>query len=314
MIAISSNSWFTRWIGLELNLLSFIPIVSSKHNSYSSEAALKYFLVQALGSTIILIGATSLIIWKEPSIALILASLLLKIGAAPAHFWFPTVIQGLSWIQCLTLTTAQKVAPIVLASYTITNMSTLLIILVASISSRVVGSLGGLNQTLLRKILAYSSINHMAWILAAISIRIDTWIQYILIYSLVSLSLIAILNFNQTFHFKQISTIPYPGAKMLSFLTLLSLGGLPPLIGFVPKLIIIKLLAETQNFIWLSILIGGTLLTLFYYIRLSITAIVIFTPKFKTFFPSKPPLSLSLVFPYINFFPLLFPIIIPLIY
>ena len=176
-------------------------------------------------------------------------------------------------------------------------------ILVASISSRVIGSLGGLNQTLLRKILAYSSINHIAWILAAISIRIDTWTLYILIYSIVSLSLIAILNFNQTFHFKQMSTIPHPGAKILSFLTLLSLGGLPPLIGFVPKLIITKLLAETQNFIWLSILIGGTLLTLFYYIRLSITAMVMFTPKFKTLFPAKPPLSLTLIFPYINFSP-----------
>ena len=234
--------------------------------------------------------------------------------SSPSTIWFPTVIQGLSWMQCLTLTTIQKVAPIILASYTITELNPLLITLIASISSRVIGSLGGLNQTLLHKILAYSSVNHIAGMLAAISIRIDTWILYILIYSLVSLSLIAILNFNQMFHFKQISTIPQPGAKILSFLTLLSLGGLPLLIGFVPKLIIIKLLAETQNFIWLSILIMGTLLKLFYYIRLSITAIVIFTPRFKTFFPRTSLLSLTLIFPYINFFTLLFPMIIPLIY
>ena len=77
-------------------------------------------------------------------------------------------------MQCLTLITIQKVAPMILASYTITEPNSLLITLIASISSRVIGSLGGLNQTLLRKILAYSSINHIAWMLAAISLRIDT--------------------------------------------------------------------------------------------------------------------------------------------
>jgi len=69
-----------------LNLLSFIPLISSKTNTYSSEAALKYFLVQALGSCIILARAPSSLLSQDLPKILIVASLLLKIGAAPLHF------------------------------------------------------------------------------------------------------------------------------------------------------------------------------------------------------------------------------------
>ena len=169
-IAISSNSWFTSWLGLELNLLSFIPIITSRFNSYSSEAALKYFLVQALGSTIILVSSTAIRVLKNPRI-LILIALLLKIGAAPLHFWFPPIIQGVTWTQCIILITLQKIAPLILISYTLTSSISYFIIQISSILSAFVGAIGGLNQTFLRKILAYSSINHISWILAALLLR-----------------------------------------------------------------------------------------------------------------------------------------------
>jgi len=94
-VAVSASSWFTAWLGLELNLLSFIPLISSKSNLYSSEAALKYFLIQALGSALILAAAPGFLLnLIEPQV-IILSALLLKIGAAPVHFWFPSVIQGI---------------------------------------------------------------------------------------------------------------------------------------------------------------------------------------------------------------------------
>lgn len=173
LITISRSSWFGCWLGLELNLISFIPILTSKHDTYSSEAALKYFLIQALGSAIILIRVCFTFLSNYTANMIIIAALLLKRGAAPLHFWFPPVMQGIKLPQCVILITVQKIAPIVIISYTLASYNTFLPLIIASILSRLVGAIGGLNQTLIRKIIAYSSINHMAWMLAAISISLS---------------------------------------------------------------------------------------------------------------------------------------------
>nr|QHD48046.1 NADH dehydrogenase subunit 2 [Leptalpheus forceps] len=307
-ISISSNSWFTTWLGLELNLMAFIPLISTSSNPYSSESALKYFLIQALGSAVILISASLSSIIQPKPLTFILLALLLKMGAAPVHFWFPPVVQGMSWPQCLLLMTIQKIAPMVLISYTIMGPASSFLIIMSSVLSSMVGAIGGLNQTLLRKILAYSSINHMAWMLAAISTSSKMWITYMLVYSLILSSLVMILNINQAFHFKQLSSIPSTPMKMISFLSLFSLGGLPPFLGFIPKLMVIKLLCESNEIMWLLFLLSSALLTLFYYTRISLSIFTLSSPKFKTSIFLKVPwtyYSLS----FVNFTPLLFPVL-----
>ena len=112
-----------------------------------------------------------------------------------------------------------------------------------------VGAIGGLNQTFIRSLLAYSSINHIGWMLAAIYSRINTWASYFIIYALVVISIITILNHNQIFHFNQIIFLPNTKAKIISILSLFSLGGLPPFLGFIPKLLVILLLAKMQEYV-----------------------------------------------------------------
>nr|WPW61526.1 NADH dehydrogenase subunit 2 [Potamalpheops sp. purple zebra] len=307
IIATSSNSWFTSWLGLELNLLSFIPIISSSFNSYSSEAALKYFLIQALGSTIILISATSMWLFMISPNSLILAALFLKMGAAPVHFWFPPIMQGVSWAHCIILMAPQKIAPLVLASYTITSPIPCYMIQTSSILSALVGAIGGLNQTLLRKILAYSSINHMGWMLAAISLNSTIWMNYLLIYSIISASLAIMMDQNQLFHIKQLMSVSYSQVKTLSFMALFSLGGLPPFLGFIPKLLVINFLSSSKELLWLFILLASSLITLFYYTRIILTTLTLSSPKLKPTLSNKnstPPYVMS----FINFSPLLFPL------
>ena len=314
-ISISANSWFISWVGLELNLLSFIPILAIKTNTYASESALKYFLVQALASTFLISRAIAIFLVKTAPILLILASLLLKIGAAPLHFWLPTVIQGISWTECLVLMTVQKVAPAILISYTIFNRLSQPIIQTFSIVSRMIGAIGGLNQTLLRKIIAYSSISHIAWILAAICHNITLWFYYMLVYSLISTSLVFFLKINQIFHFKQISLIKEPQEKIRYFLGFFSLGGLPPFLGFFPKIIVISTLTITGNFLWLVFLLIRSLLTLFFYTRLIVRAFVISTPSAKSKVDkqnliSKRPYMLVIL----NFWSILFPLMFITLY
>nr|QFQ01344.1 NADH dehydrogenase subunit 2 [Nematocarcinus gracilis] len=311
LITFSSTSWFTAWLGLELNLLSFIPIISSKSNQYSSEAALKYFLIQALGSAIILASAPSLLIFNEP-LALISMALLLKMGAAPLHFWFPSVMEGISWPQCMILMTIQKVGPMLMLSYTFSSLS-ISIIMLSSIISSLVGGLGGLNQTLIRKIMAYSSINHMAWMLAALFMSETMWATYFMTYAVVSTSIALIMHTHQIFHFSQLSSFNFKSTslKLTTFIALLSLGGLPPFLGFIPKWLVIQEMINSKSFIWLVFLLFSALITLFYYLRITMTSMTLSSPKVKTSIKNSSQALLPSIM-FINLFPMLLPLTLTL--
>nr|QHD47865.1 NADH dehydrogenase subunit 2 [Peltoperlopsis cebuano] len=284
LISISANSWFGAWIGLEINLLSFIPLMTNSNNLMSSEASLKYFLTQALASATLLFTVilsallyshiNSLWMTNPITITLINSSLLLKMGAAPLHFWFPGVMEGLNWLNGLMLMTWQKIAPLMLISYNISlDLFTMSVILL----SVMIGSIGGLNQTSIRKILAYSSINHLGWMIAALLLGESIWNMYFLIYTFLTTSIVLMLNSFKLFHLKQIFSLNFttPIMKFCLFSTFLSLGGLPPFIGFLPKWTVIQAMTNTGLFTIVTIMVVMTLLTLFYYLRISFSAFLL---------------------------------------
>jgi len=128
-------------------------------------------------------------------------SLILKIGRAPLHFWLPRVINGLSWTNCLILITWQKITPIILTSF-VRNIFYLPLLFI--ILSAIFGALGGLNQTNLKKLIAFSSINHISWILLALTINEILWFVYFIIYSVISFSIISLFIVHNTSHINQI--------------------------------------------------------------------------------------------------------------
>lgn len=307
LIAVSSTSWYIRWIGLEINTLSFIPLIWSKKNSFSTQAALKYFLIQAFRSALLILRIVITPLFSTLSFNMIVTALILKIGAAPLHFWLPTVIQNLSWYQCITLITVQKIAPMALAYYSTTPRNRWMIIL-TSILSAVLGRIGGLNQTILRKVIAYSSIRHMAWLLAAIFISISNWISYFIIYRIVSTTFALILNDTQTYHINQLPLISSAPINMIAiFVGLFSLGGLPPFLGFLPKMSVTFKMAFLNLIPWLSILIVSRLITLFFYTRLTLISLTMYTPKMKTRSASTLKTAQSLL---VNILPTFAPIIL----
>lgn len=307
LIAASSSSWFSAWLGLELNLMSFIPIITSKTNIYSSERALKYFLIQALGSAVLLITVPLTVIFISP-VFLVLRALILKVGAAPLHFWFPTVMQGISWPQAIVLITVQKIAPIVLMINCIHKSQ---FIIIFSCLSALVGGLRGLNQLLLRKIIAYSSINHLSWILASMVSRIKLWLNYFLIYCIVSTSIALIFHKYQIFHLKQITKSQHKRTfiTFIVIMSLFSLGGLPPFLGFIPKMIVISQLAHRNALLWLTVLLFRALLTLFFYLRIILTSLTLSSVgrKIKT---TETKLNKFILYAaFINFVPLFTPML-----
>nr|YP_010610954.1 NADH dehydrogenase subunit 2 [Rhingia louguanensis]AIW06127.1 NADH dehydrogenase subunit 2 [Syrphidae sp. MT-2014]WAP91788.1 NADH dehydrogenase subunit 2 [Rhingia louguanensis] len=281
MITISANSWLGAWMGLEINLLSFIPLMKD-NNMMSNEASLKYFLTQALASSILLFS-TILFMYQNNFMnqifinnyinMMILSSLLMKTGAAPFHFWFPNVMEGLNWMNSLILMTWQKIAPLMLISYLMIKFLMFWSILL----SVVIGSLGGLNQTSLRKLMTFSSINHLGWMLMSMYSNESLWINYFLFYSFLSFNLVFLFNMFKLFHINQLFSLFFfnKSLKFSLFLNLLSLGGLPPFLGFIPKWLTIQYLTFNNQLFMMTIMIIMSLITLYFYLRLCYTAFML---------------------------------------
>nr|QRW36280.1 NADH dehydrogenase subunit 2 [Graptodytes eremitus] len=282
LISISSFSWLGTWMGLEINLLSFIPLISSKNNMYSSESSMKYFLIQAMASSMFLFSIiitmlkskmiNELLLLNNMMFMFMNSTILLKMGAAPFHFWFPEIMESLNWMNSLLLLTWQKIAPMIIISYMIkSNMFIMIIIMISSM----IGSIGGLNQTNLKKILAYSSINHIGWMMSSFLINEMMWFLYFFIYSFINLTIIYMFNkFNINMLKQMFMSINDYKINFFMILNFLSLGGLPPFLGFLPKWMIIQNLS--YNFFFLIFfMIMMTLITLYFYIRISYSGIMI---------------------------------------
>nr|AII02507.1 NADH dehydrogenase subunit 2 [Alucita montana] len=286
MISISSNSWFGCWIGLEINLLSFIPLIYNYNNIFSSEAALKYFMVQSIASmNLLFFILLKLFLLKNYEMNNMLSimmnsPLLLKMGSAPFHFWYPNIIEGMSWFNCFILMTWQKISPMILLSYYF-NKNFLFIILILN---SIIGAIGGLNQTSLRKILVFSSINNLSWMLMALMISENLLIFYFSIYTFLNFMLCLLFQMFNMFFLNQLFTMNLNYLmKIYLFINFLSLGGLPPFIGFFPKWIIINFMMNNQMYFLTFIFIMMSLILLFFYIRIIYSSLLFNYFKLKWF-------------------------------
>nr|ALO70473.1 NADH deshydrogenase subunit 2 [Cryptopleurum minutum] len=284
LISISSQSWLGMWIGLEINLLSFIPLMNEKKNMMSSESSIKYFIIQALASTVILMSIILMsnftpLLENINSSMIMNSALFMKMGAAPFHFWFPEMIEGLTWMNSLILLTWQKIAPLVIFSYNINNNLSNIII----ISCMLISGMMGINQISLRKIMAYSSINHLGWMISSMMFNQMIWIIYFIIYSLMSINIIMILNKYNLFYLKQMfyHMTTNKTIKIFFMFNFMSLGGLPPFIGFFPKWITIQTLITNNAFTLAIFMVTLTLMTLFIYMRMTFSTILLSSTEIK---------------------------------
>nr|AND96590.1 NADH deshydrogenase subunit 2 [Liatongus militaris] len=274
LISISSYTWMGMWLGLEMNLFSIIPLMSNTKNSMAAEAAMKYFITQAMASMLFLFSLIMmslnfyLMMNNFILTSMFYSSLFIKMGAAPFHYWFPEIMEGLSWSNSFIMLTWQKIAPLMLISYPNFNSFKYMILII--IFSTMISGIMGMNQTNMRKILAYSSINHLSWMLASMLFFETIWIFYFMIYFIITFNIVIILFMFNIFHMNQLflSLNKFPMLKFFFMLNFMSLGGLPPFIGFLPKWLTIQMLIKMNLFSMTLIVIIMTLLTLFFYMRI----------------------------------------------
>nr|ANQ37252.1 NADH dehydrogenase subunit 2 [Muscicapa striata]ANQ37256.1 NADH dehydrogenase subunit 2 [Muscicapa striata] len=302
-ITISSNHWIMAWTGLEINTLAILPLISKSHHPRAIEAATKYFLVQAAASTLILFSSMTNA-WQTgqwditqltcPTSCLILTSAIaMKLGLVPFHFWFPEVLQGTSLTTGLLLSTAMKFPPMTLFFMTSQVLNPTLLITMA-ILSVALGGWMGLNQTQTRKILAFSSISHLGWMAIIIIYSPKLALLNFYLYILMTAAVFLTLNSIKTLKLSTLMTTwtKTPALSATLMLTLLSLAGLPPLTGFLPKWLIIQELTKQEMAPAATIIALLSLLSLFFYLRLAYCATITLPPHttnhMKQWYTNKP--------------------------
>nr|AAW80741.1 NADH dehydrogenase subunit 2 [Ridgwayia pinicola] len=288
-ITLSSNHWAMAWTGLEINTLAILPLIAKSHHPRSIEAATKYFLVQAAASTLVLFSSMTNA-WHTgqwditqltcPISCLILTTAIaMKLGLVPFHFWFPEVLQGCSLTTGLLLSTVMKLPPITLLLMTSQSLNPTPLTIMAILSAALAGWMG-LNQTQTRKILAFSSISHLGWMAIILvyspKLALLNFYLYVLITSAVFLTLDSIKALKLSTLMTTWTKTPALSAMLM--LTLLSLAGLPPLTGFLPKWLIIQELTKQDMAPAATIMALLSLLNLFFYLRLAYCATITLPP------------------------------------
>nr|ADL09073.1 NADH dehydrogenase subunit 2 [Nyctibius griseus] len=289
-ITISSNHWMMAWTGLEINTLAIIPLISKSHHPRAIEAAIKYFLVQAAASALVLFssmanawstGQWDITQLTHPTACLLLTTAIaMKLGLVPFHFWFPEVLQGSSLTTALLLATVMKFPPLIILLLTSHSLNPTLLITMA-IASATMGGWMGLNQTQIRKILAFSSIAHLGWMVIIISYNPKLTLLTFYLYSLTTAAVLLILNVTNTLKLSTMMTswTKNPMLNAILMLTLLSLAGLPPLTGFLPKWFIIQELTKQELTPTATIIALLSLLGLFFYLRLAYYSTITLPPN-----------------------------------
>nr|AFB19519.1 NADH dehydrogenase subunit 2 [Pellorneum tickelli]AHY87180.1 NADH dehydrogenase subunit 2 [Pellorneum tickelli] len=288
-LTISSNHWVTAWAGLEINTLAILPLISKSHHPRAIEAATKYFLTQAAASALVLFssmtnawqtGQWDITQLTHPTSCLILTSAIaIKLGLAPFHFWFPEVLQGSPLTTGLLLSTIMKLPPISLLFMTYHSLNQTLLTCMAIISTALGGWMG-LNQTQIRKILAFSSISHLGWMAIVISYSPKLALLNFYLYALMTTTVFLTLNSINTLKLSTLMTTwtKTPALSAMLLLTLLSLAGLPPLTGFLPKWLIIQELTKQDMILAATVISLLSLLSLFFYMRLAYCATITLPP------------------------------------
>nr|ATI10795.1 NADH dehydrogenase subunit 2 [Calvisia medogensis] len=276
-ISISANSWFNIWMGMEINMMSFIPIIMEQKNMMSKEATLTYFLMQTIASMLMILSfiimTINLFKFDMMGEMMLMSSLMIKSGMAPFHFWLPKTMEGLNWNKCFILMTWQKIIPLMMMSHIIKINGITMMTMMLSVT---VGAIGGLNQTSLRKIMAYSSISNNSWMMMAMLMSDQLWIMYFMFYSMMTYIMTSSMNNYKNFHMNQILSMnESTKLKLMLMINLLSISGLPPMMGFLPKWLVIQAAMNINELMLMGTMIIMTLITVYYYLRIMFSTMML---------------------------------------
>jgi len=302
---VSSNDIILFYLGLELQSLSLYILASiDRDNLKSSESGIKYFVLSALSSGLLLYGCSLLYgftgstnfdlianeLGKENTGAVfamvfILVGLAFKVSAVPFHMWTPDVYEGAPTSITSYFAVVPKVAGLaVLIKFMLIPFSKILmewqtIIIFISIASMILGAVAAIGQKNIKRLLAYSSIGHIGYALAGVATGMisgyESAIVYIAIYVVMNIGAFSCLYLlKKDGEYKEnVSDLSGISKKhpilAISFLVILfSLAGIPPLGGFFAKFYVFTAVVEQKMYVLAIIGLLTTVISAFYYLRI----------------------------------------------
>ena len=305
MVMISSNDLIVFYMGLELQSLALYVLASfNRDNLLSTESGLKYFILSALSSGLLLYGCSLVYGFAETTnfneilinsskteyglsfgIVFILVGLAFKISAVPFHMWAPDVFQGSPTSVTIFFAILPKIAALTVfirfLYVPFANMSDQwqMIIIFLSIASMIFGAVAAIGQNNLKRLVAYSSIGHMGYALAGLSVGTNTGIQssitYMTIYLVMNLaffSCLFMLRRNEIYYEKieDLSGLSknHPILAFSLLVILFSLAGIPPLAGFFAKFYIFIAVIEQSMYFLAIVGLLSSVIAAFYYLRI----------------------------------------------
>jgi NADH-quinone oxidoreductase subunit N len=302
-LVISANNLLAFYLSIEMASLSMYVMASyERDNYYSSEAGIKYFILGSLSSCIMLFGISLIYgftggiafaeiaqanysIGATTGLVLVIIALCFKLSAAPFHMWSPDVYQGAPTPVVAFFAVAPKIAVIAFmvrllggAFEQITDYWQQVIIF-ASVASMLIGAVGGIAQTNIKRLIAYSSIGHMGYILLAVIAGTEEAISYMLVYIatyvMMNVGLFALLlmlqkNDAKIENIKDFAGLSHKHPKLaLCFaIIIFSMAGLPPFAGFFAKALLLMSIVEAGFSALVVIALICSVISCFYYIRI----------------------------------------------
>ena len=305
-IMVSANDFMSLYLGLELNSLSaYVLAAILRRDLRSGEAGLKYFVLGALASGIILYGMSLLYGFTGSTsfagvraglegelelgalfgLIFVMAGLAFKISAVPFHMWTPDVYEGAPTPVTMFFATAPKVAGVALTARVVFEVfggqvvAWQQIVMFAALASIVFGALGAIGQENLKRLLAFSSINNIGFILLGLAVAneagVSAMLVYLFIYVAMSIgSFVALLMLRdadgalfEDFADIRGLSITQPAIAWALLLFMFSLAGIPPLLGFYSKFVIFQATVEAGLVAFGAIAIAASVIGAFYYIK-----------------------------------------------
>lgn len=256
------DDWIMVWLGLELNIISYIALIYKRYDICVLESCFRYFLIQSLGSALLLAVFYLYIVMSRVVVLL----LRYRLGAGPFFYWFPSVCSGVGWVSCYMLITFQKVIPLFLISGFLNIIMWYIIII-----SLIIGVLGSINQVNIKNLFAYSSIHHLGWLISCIFRNDLFWLWYLLIYSFMLISVVLYLILYDINNFYILGRNKDKGWFIIGFM---SIGGLPPLLGFFLKWSALVYILSI-NYTFVIFLLLMSVIMLYIYLRVVYDTLII---------------------------------------
>ena len=327
IVMVSSNDLIVFYIGLELQSLALYVLAAfNRDNLLSSESGLKYFVLSALSSGLLLYGCSLIYGFSNTTnfeeisrnfsfeygvvfgMVFVLVGLAFKVSAVPFHMWAPDVYQGSPTSVTVLFAMLPKIAALtVIIKFLYGPFLNLfsewqIIIIFLSIASMILGAVAAIGQKNLKRLIAYSSISHMGYALAGLTTGTNDGIQstliYLIIYLIMNLAFFSCLLMlkRDDIYYENVQDLSglskkHPILAFCFLIVLFSLAGIPPLAGFFAKFYIFMSVIEQSMYFLAVIGLLSTVVAAFYYLR--IIKIIYFDPE-KEMYEKNHPIGLKL--------------------